>query len=180
PPPLARAATRLRGAAPPDPGVGRPRPPRPTRQDLRVPLGRTADPRRRPARRRRRETRARHGRRRGRPLRRRGCAAGGAARPPPALEGGKPRRHAALGRVAQAPLAGRARRGARGPAEEPRLTAAALTAERAIAVPRTQERIVKGLFFASLFVATFEKVHWNVAGQIGLNDITSVLFLIAD
>ncbi len=36
-----------------------------------------------------------------------------------------------------------------------------------------------GLFFASLFVATFEKVHWNVAGNIGLNDITTILFLIA-
>ena len=59
------------------------------------------------------------------------------------------------------------------------MTAAALTADRALAVPRTQERIVTGLFFASLFVATFEKVHWNVAGQIGLNDITTILFLIA-
>jgi O-antigen ligase len=59
------------------------------------------------------------------------------------------------------------------------VTAAALTAGRAVAVPRTQERIVTGLFFASLFVATFEKVHWNVAGQIGINDITTILFLIA-
>ena len=32
------------------------------------------------------------------------------------------------------------------------MTAAALTAGRAVAVPRTQERIVTGLFFASLFV----------------------------
>jgi O-antigen ligase len=59
------------------------------------------------------------------------------------------------------------------------VTAAALTAGRVSVVPRTQERIVTGLFFASLFVATFEKVHWNVAGQIGLNDITTILFLIA-
>ena len=59
------------------------------------------------------------------------------------------------------------------------MTAAALTAGRAVAVPRTQERIVTGLFFASLFVATFEKMHWNVAGQIGLNDIATILFLIA-
>jgi len=35
------------------------------------------------------------------------------------------------------------------------------------------------LFFASLFVATFEKVHWSFAGQIGINDITTILFLIA-
>ena len=59
------------------------------------------------------------------------------------------------------------------------MTAAALTAGRAVAVPRARERIVTGLFFASLFVATFEKVHWNVAGQIGINDITTILFLIA-
>ena len=59
------------------------------------------------------------------------------------------------------------------------MTAAALTAGRAVVVPRSQERIVTGLFFASLFVATFEKVHWNVAGNVGLNDITTVLFLIA-
>jgi len=59
------------------------------------------------------------------------------------------------------------------------MTAAALTAGRAVVVPRIQERIVTGLFFASLFVATFEKVHWDVAGNIGLNDITTVLFLIA-
>ena len=59
------------------------------------------------------------------------------------------------------------------------MTAAALTAGRAIPVPRTRERIVTGLFFASLFVATFEKVHWSFAGQIGINDITTILFLIA-
>jgi O-antigen ligase len=59
------------------------------------------------------------------------------------------------------------------------VTAAALTAGRAIVVPRTRERIVTGLFFASLFVATFEKVHWSFAGQIGINDITTILFLIA-
>jgi O-antigen ligase len=59
------------------------------------------------------------------------------------------------------------------------VTAAAVTAGRAIAVPRTQERIVTGLFFTSLFVATFEKVHWSVAGQIGLNDIATILFVVA-
>ncbi|MGH3053771.1 MAG: O-antigen ligase family protein [Gaiellaceae bacterium] len=59
------------------------------------------------------------------------------------------------------------------------MTTAAITAGREVVVPRTQERIVTGLFFGSLFVATFEKVHWNVAGQIGLNDITTILFLIA-
>ena len=59
------------------------------------------------------------------------------------------------------------------------MTAAALTAGRAVVVPRAHERIVTGLLFASLFVATFEKVHWNVAGQIGFNDIATILFLIA-
>jgi O-antigen ligase len=59
------------------------------------------------------------------------------------------------------------------------MTTAAVTAVRATAVPRAQERVVTGLFFASLFVATFEKVHWNFAGQIGINDITTILFLIA-
>jgi O-antigen ligase len=59
------------------------------------------------------------------------------------------------------------------------VTAAALTAGRTIVVPRTRERIVTGFFFASLFVATFEKVHWSFAGQIGINDIATILFLIA-
>src|SRR6185312_4032678 len=107
--------------------------------------------------------RARDRSRRGRPVRRRGSDPRGAARPAPALEGGKPRRDAAVRRVAPPALPRRSRRGARGPAGEPRVTAAALTAGRRVAVPRTRERIVTGLFFASLFVATFEKVHWNVA-----------------
>ena len=59
------------------------------------------------------------------------------------------------------------------------MTAAALTAGRTVVVLRTRERIVTGLFFASLFVATFEKVHWSFAGQIGINDITTILFLVA-
>jgi len=59
------------------------------------------------------------------------------------------------------------------------VSAATLSAGRPLVAPRTQERIVTGLFFASLFVATFEKVHWDVAGQIGLNDTTTILFLIA-
>jgi O-antigen ligase len=59
------------------------------------------------------------------------------------------------------------------------MTAAALTVGRGVAVSRAQERVVTGLFFASIFVATFEKVHWRFAGQIGINDITTILFLIA-
>ncbi|HEY3462295.1 MAG TPA: O-antigen ligase family protein [Gaiellaceae bacterium] len=59
------------------------------------------------------------------------------------------------------------------------MTAAAIPASRVSVVPRTRERIVTGLFFASVFAATFEKVHWNVAGQIGLNDIVTILFVVA-
>src|SRR5262249_9439278 len=112
-------------------------------------------------------------------VRRRRRVARRAPRPPPALAGGEPERHAALRRVARAALARRPRRGARRRAEGRRVTAAALTAGRTIVVPRTRERIVTGLFFASLFVATFEKVHWSFAGQIGINDIATILFLIA-
>ena len=59
------------------------------------------------------------------------------------------------------------------------MTAAALTAGHAVVVPRTRERVVTGLFFASLFVATFEKVHWNFGGQLGINDIATILFVLA-
>ncbi len=57
------------------------------------------------------------------------------------------------------------------------MTAVALPAIRAR--PRTLARVTAGLFFGSLFVSTFEKVHWNVAGQIGLNDIVTILFVLA-
>jgi O-antigen ligase len=57
------------------------------------------------------------------------------------------------------------------------MTTAALTAVRPTS--RTMERVVGGLFVASLFVATFEKVHWRFGGAIGLNDIVTILFLVA-
>ncbi len=57
------------------------------------------------------------------------------------------------------------------------MTAAALPLTRAR--PLSLERVTSVLFFTSIFVSTFEKVHWNVAGQIGINDITTILFLIA-
>ena len=59
------------------------------------------------------------------------------------------------------------------------MSAATITAGRVATESRTAERIVTGLFFASLFVATFEKVHWRFGGDIGINDITTILFLIA-
>jgi len=57
------------------------------------------------------------------------------------------------------------------------VTAAALPLSRARAL--SLERVTSTLFFTSLFVSTFEKVHWNVAGQIGVNDIATILFLLA-
>jgi O-antigen ligase len=36
-----------------------------------------------------------------------------------------------------------------------------------------------GLFLATLFVVTWEKVHWNVAGAVGIADVLTILFLVA-
>jgi len=57
------------------------------------------------------------------------------------------------------------------------VTAAALPLRRARSI--SLERVTSTLFFTSLFVSTFEKVHWSVAGQIGVNDMTTILFLFA-
>ena len=57
------------------------------------------------------------------------------------------------------------------------MTAAALPLSRPRAF--SLERVTPTLFFSSLFVSTFEKLHWDVAGQIGVNDITTILFLLA-
>jgi O-antigen ligase len=40
-------------------------------------------------------------------------------------------------------------------------------------------RISGTLFLATLFCVTWEKVHWNVAGAVGIADVLTVLFLIA-
>ena len=42
-----------------------------------------------------------------------------------------------------------------------------------------RSRITDWLFFACLFCATFEKVHWDVAGAITLTDVLSILFALA-
>ena len=49
------------------------------------------------------------------------------------------------------------------------------------AVPRTiaSTRVTAFLLFATLFSVTFEKMHWNVAGALGLADVLTVLFLVA-
>jgi O-antigen ligase len=35
------------------------------------------------------------------------------------------------------------------------------------------------LFLATLFVVTWEKVHWNVAGAVGIADVLTILFLVS-
>jgi O-antigen ligase len=44
-------------------------------------------------------------------------------------------------------------------------------------VPRV--RLAGGLFLALLFCATWEKVHWDVGGAVGIADVLTTLFLIA-
>ena len=54
------------------------------------------------------------------------------------------------------------------------MTAASVSqASSNLARPRTLslERVTSGLFFTTLFVSTFEKVHWNFGGQLGVNDM---------
>ena len=38
--------------------------------------------------------------------------------------------------------------------------------------------LVSPLFLAAVFCATFEKVHWNVAGTVYLADVTTIVFLV--
>jgi O-antigen ligase len=40
-------------------------------------------------------------------------------------------------------------------------------------------RLTGTLFLATLFCVTWEKVHWNVAGTVGIADVFTVLFLVA-
>ncbi|MGH3049071.1 MAG: O-antigen ligase family protein, partial [Gaiellaceae bacterium] len=58
------------------------------------------------------------------------------------------------------------------------MSAAALSVP-ARAVSRTETRVLDSLLYGVLFVATFEKVHWNFGGQIGINDVLTILFLVA-
>jgi hypothetical protein len=57
------------------------------------------------------------------------------------------------------------------------VTAASVAAVRPRAVP--YERVLDGLLFAVLLTTTFEKVHWNFAGQVGIADVLTILFLVA-
>jgi hypothetical protein len=40
-------------------------------------------------------------------------------------------------------------------------------------------RLTDGLFLATLFCVTFEKVHWNVGGSISLADLLTIAFLVS-
>jgi O-antigen ligase len=40
-------------------------------------------------------------------------------------------------------------------------------------------RVTSFLFLAAIFCVTFEKVHWNVAGNVSLADVLAILFLFA-
>src|SRR5205814_6549706 len=40
-------------------------------------------------------------------------------------------------------------------------------------------KITGTLFLATLLCVTWEKVHWNVAGAVGLADVLTVMFLVA-
>jgi hypothetical protein len=51
----------------------------------------------------------------------------------------------------------------------------------AVALPRvvSRTRVADVFFFATFFCVTFEKVHWNVAGTVGIADVLTILFLAA-
>ena len=53
----------------------------------------------------------------------------------------------------------------------------------AVALPRTRavagSRVADALLLATAFCVTFEKVHWQVAGAVGLADVLTILFLAA-
>jgi O-antigen ligase len=55
------------------------------------------------------------------------------------------------------------------------VSAVSLPAVRA--VPRAQTLVLDALLLSVLFTATFEKVHWNFGGQVGLADVLTILFL---
>src|SRR5690242_1494059 len=43
----------------------------------------------------------------------------------------------------------------------------------------SRTRVTDFFFFATFFCITFEKVHWNVAGSVGIADVLTILFLVA-
>jgi O-antigen ligase len=55
------------------------------------------------------------------------------------------------------------------------VSAVSVAATRTVA----SSRVTGGLLLATLFCVTFEKVHWNLGGDLGVADVTTVLFLLA-
>ena len=55
------------------------------------------------------------------------------------------------------------------------MTAIAAAAPRVVA----RTHVADFFFFATFFCVTFEKVHWNVAGTVGIADVLTILFLAA-
>jgi O-antigen ligase len=51
----------------------------------------------------------------------------------------------------------------------------------AVAIPRavSRTRAADFFFLATFFCVTFEKVHWNIAGSVGIADVLTILFLVA-
>jgi len=51
----------------------------------------------------------------------------------------------------------------------------------AVALPRaaTRTRAADVFFLGTFFCVTFEKVHWNIAGSVGIADILTILFLVS-
>ncbi|HET7566346.1 MAG TPA: O-antigen ligase family protein [Gaiellaceae bacterium] len=57
------------------------------------------------------------------------------------------------------------------------MSAVAVGAARAVS--RVETRVLDVLLFGVCFTATFEKVHWDLAGQVGIADVLTILFLVA-
>jgi len=55
------------------------------------------------------------------------------------------------------------------------MTAAALPIPRAV----SRTRVADVFFLATFFCVTFEKVHWNLAGSVGIADVMTICFLVA-
>jgi len=55
------------------------------------------------------------------------------------------------------------------------VTAAAVSLPRAV----SRTRAADFFFLATFFCVTFEKVHWNIAGSVGIADVLTILFLVA-
>ena len=171
----ARAAARLRGASPAAARGRRPGPDGAVREDLRVPRGRAADPRRGPAGRGRGRARAACGRRRRRRARRRRGAHGGDRGAAGTLEERRARERQPLARSC-----GNSSRATPGRASSPSCSGASAeqlgTLQRLL---RVSDRLTTFFFLATIFSVSFQNVYWDVAGRVNLADVLALLFLVA-